>query len=76
MCIDELGADISAHVYLLFLLRIWLTGRKKHQNDRYRHVTFLCGKGGVYAVGAVVADLAGDHPRRDVFINLFLEVYY
>ncbi|KAI6692117.1 hypothetical protein NL676_019827 [Syzygium grande] len=39
-----------------------------------RHVTFLCGKGGVYAVGAVVAELAGDHPRRDFFINLFLEV--
>ncbi|GKV18675.1 hypothetical protein SLEP1_g29019 [Rubroshorea leprosula] len=39
-----------------------------------RHVTFLCGKGGVYALGAVVANYMGDHQRRDLFLNLFLEV--
>ncbi|KAL7230658.1 hypothetical protein ACSBR2_009019 [Camellia fascicularis] len=39
-----------------------------------RHVTFLCGKGGVYALGAVVANLKGDHQKRDLFLDLFLEV--
>lgn len=39
-----------------------------------RHVTFLCGKGGVFALGAVVANLLGDHHKRDFFLNLFLEV--
>ncbi|PQM41296.1 lanC-like protein GCL1 [Prunus yedoensis var. nudiflora] len=39
-----------------------------------RHVTFLCGRGGVYAIGAVVANLIGDHQRRDLYLNLFLEV--
>ncbi|KAK9285393.1 hypothetical protein L1049_024585 [Liquidambar formosana] len=39
-----------------------------------RHVTFLCGRGGVYALGAVVANYMGDHQRRDSFLNLFLEV--
>ncbi|XP_062099939.1 lanC-like protein GCL1 [Humulus lupulus] len=39
-----------------------------------RHVTFLCGKGGVYALGAVVANCMGDHQRRDMYLNLFLEV--
>ncbi|KAF8018491.1 hypothetical protein BT93_H3387 [Corymbia citriodora subsp. variegata] len=40
----------------------------------FRHVTFLCGRGGVFAVGAVVANLLGDHRRRDFFLDLFLEV--
>ncbi|KAF3970792.1 hypothetical protein CMV_005542 [Castanea mollissima] len=39
-----------------------------------RHVTFLCGRGGVYALGAVVANYRGDHQRRDLFLSLFLEV--
>ncbi|XWS44966.1 hypothetical protein CRYUN_Cryun15aG0095300 [Craigia yunnanensis] len=39
-----------------------------------RHVTFLCGKGGVYSLGAVVANYMGDHQRLDMFLNLFLEV--
>lgn len=39
-----------------------------------RHVTFLCGKGGVYALGAVAATYSGDRPRLDLFLNLFLEV--
>lgn len=37
-------------------------------------MTFLCGRGGVYAVGAVVANYRGDHQRRDLFLSLFLEV--
>ncbi|KAJ4965622.1 hypothetical protein NE237_017471 [Protea cynaroides] len=39
-----------------------------------RHPTFLCGRGGVYALGAVVANYRGDLQRRDYFVNLFLEV--
>ncbi|KAJ9177554.1 hypothetical protein P3X46_012761 [Hevea brasiliensis] len=39
-----------------------------------RHVTFLCGRGGIYALGAVVANYKGDQRRRDLFLNLFLEV--
>ncbi|GLT33720.1 hypothetical protein SLA2020_082840 [Shorea laevis] len=31
-------------------------------------------RGGVYALGAVVAKYMGDHHRRDFFLNLFLEV--
>ncbi|KAF2283948.1 hypothetical protein GH714_017522 [Hevea brasiliensis] len=41
---------------------------------RTRHVTFLCGRGGIYALGAVVANYKGDQRRRDLFLNLFLEV--
>ncbi|OMO73066.1 Lanthionine synthetase C-like protein [Corchorus olitorius] len=39
-----------------------------------RHVTFLCGRGGVYSLGAVVANYMGDHQRLNFFLNLFLEV--
>ncbi|KAH7851958.1 hypothetical protein Vadar_018861 [Vaccinium darrowii] len=39
-----------------------------------RHVTFLCGRGGVYALGAVVANIRGDHHKRDLFLDLFNEV--
>lgn len=39
-----------------------------------RHVTFLCGSGGVYALGAVVANHIGDYQRRDMYLDLFLEV--
>lgn len=39
-----------------------------------RHVTFLCGRGGVYALGAVVANYMGDLPKRDLFLGLFIEV--
>ncbi|OUZ99607.1 Lanthionine synthetase C-like [Macleaya cordata] len=39
-----------------------------------RHVTFLSGRGGVYALGAVVANYRNDLQRRDLFLNLFLEV--
>lgn len=39
-----------------------------------RHVTFLCGRGGVYALGAIVANYRGDQSKRDLFLSLFLEV--
>ena len=37
-------------------------------------MTFLCGKSGVYALGAVVANIMGHHQRRDFYLDLFLEV--
>lgn len=37
-------------------------------------MTFLCGRGGVYALGAVVANYMGDLPKRDMFLGLFIEV--
>ncbi|KAF9681854.1 hypothetical protein SADUNF_Sadunf05G0046200 [Salix dunnii] len=40
-----------------------------------RHITFLCGRGGLYALGAVAANYKGDLRRRDFFVNLFLEFY-
>ncbi|KAK9012810.1 hypothetical protein V6N11_040844 [Hibiscus sabdariffa] len=39
-----------------------------------RHVTFLCGGGGVFSVGAVVASYLGDHQRLALFLNLFRQV--
>lgn len=39
-----------------------------------RHVTFLCGRGGVYALGAIVASYRGDQSKLDLFLGLFLEV--
>ncbi|QCD98640.1 lanC-like protein GCL1 isoform X2 [Vigna unguiculata] len=39
-----------------------------------RHVTFLCGSGGVYALGAVVANYMEDLRKRDLFLALFIEV--
>jgi hypothetical protein len=39
-----------------------------------RHVTFLCGRGGVYALGAVVANYMGDLQKRDLFLGLFIQV--
>ncbi|EOX92027.1 hypothetical protein QUC31_003426 [Theobroma cacao] len=39
-----------------------------------RHVTFLCGRGGVYSLGAVVANYMGDPQRLNFFLNQFLEV--
>lgn len=37
-------------------------------------MTFLCGSGGVYALGAVVANHIRDYQRRDMYLDLFLEV--
>lgn len=39
-----------------------------------RHVTFLCGRGGVYALGALVANYMGNNRKRDLFLGLFNEV--
>ncbi|XP_023514026.1 lanC-like protein GCL1 [Cucurbita pepo subsp. pepo] len=39
----------------------------------HRHLTFLCGRVGVYAVGAVVSHYMGDPQRLDMFFNLFLQ---
>nr|UZH45673.1 LanC-like protein [Tamarix hispida] len=39
-----------------------------------RHVTFLCGRGGVYSLGAVIYSYVGDHQRRDQYLNMFLEL--
>ncbi|CAN1836124.1 LanC-like protein GCL1 [Linum perenne] len=39
-----------------------------------RHVTFICGRGGIYAMGAVAANYKGDHHRRDFFLNMFLKM--
>ncbi|MQL73186.1 hypothetical protein Taro_005527 [Colocasia esculenta] len=39
-----------------------------------RHVTFLCGRAGVAALGAVAANYRGDRQRCDFFLGLFHEV--
>ncbi|CAN8251539.1 unnamed protein product [Cochlearia groenlandica] len=39
-----------------------------------RHVTFLRGRGGVYALGAIVANYIGDQSKRDFFLALFLQL--
>ncbi|KAG9451433.1 hypothetical protein H6P81_011398 [Aristolochia fimbriata] len=39
-----------------------------------REVTFLSGRAGVYALGAVVADYRDDNERRRLFLDLFVEV--
>lgn len=39
-----------------------------------RHVSFLCGRGGVYALGAVSANYRGDQKMRDLYLDYFLEM--
>ncbi|KAH6799445.1 GCR2-like 1 [Perilla frutescens var. frutescens] len=39
-----------------------------------RDITFLCGRGGVYALGAVAANLCGDQEKRDFYLNHFLKM--
>ncbi|KAL3630212.1 LanC-like protein gcl1 [Castilleja foliolosa] len=39
-----------------------------------RHVTFLCGRGGVYAIGAIAANYSGDQKKRDLYLDHFLEM--
>lgn len=39
-----------------------------------RHLTFLCGRGGIYALGAVSANYCGDQRKRAVYLDKFLEV--
>ncbi|KAJ6366208.1 hypothetical protein OIU77_002730 [Salix suchowensis] len=45
-----------------------------HASSRHMTLTFLCGRGGLYALGAVAANYMGDPQGRDFFLNLFLEV--
>ncbi|KAG6767349.1 hypothetical protein POTOM_028549 [Populus tomentosa] len=44
-----------------------------HASSRQMTLTFLCGRGGLYALGSVAANYKGDHQGRDFFLNLFLE---
>ncbi|CAM8907662.1 unnamed protein product [Rhodiola kirilowii] len=39
-----------------------------------RHLTFLCGKGGVYALGAVIANYMGDELMQKMYMDHFLEL--
>ncbi|KAI3451183.1 hypothetical protein Pfo_007848 [Paulownia fortunei] len=39
-----------------------------------RHVTFLCGRGGIYALGAITANYSGDQRKRDFYLDRFLEM--
>lgn len=39
-----------------------------------RHLTFLSGRGGIYALGAVAANYCGDQQKRDSYLDRFLEV--
>lgn len=39
-----------------------------------RHITFLCGRGGIYALGAVAANYCGDQQKQELYLNCFLEV--
>ncbi|KAL2504541.1 LanC-like protein GCL1 [Abeliophyllum distichum] len=39
-----------------------------------RHVTFLCGRGGIYALGAVAANYCGDQMKRELYLGRFLEM--
>lgn len=40
----------------------------------YRHLTFICGRGGVHALGAITANYCGDPKKRDFYLECFLEV--
>lgn len=42
--------------------------------DRIRHVTFICGRAGVCALGAVVAKHVGDDVLLRHYLNSFREV--
>lgn len=39
-----------------------------------RHVTFLSGKGGVYALGAVIMNCMEDYPSCGRFLDMFIEM--
>lgn len=38
-------------------------------------MTFLCGRGGIYALGAVIANHCGDHHKRSFYLAEFTEVH-
>lgn len=41
-----------------------------------RRVTFICGRAGVYAVGAVIAKHSGDERLQDHYLTKFKEVVH
>ncbi|KAI3794497.1 hypothetical protein L1987_37129 [Smallanthus sonchifolius] len=43
-------------------------------NTSTRYMTFLCGRGGIYALGAVIANRCGDHRKRDFYLAEFMEL--
>ncbi|KAF5769387.1 putative lanthionine synthetase C, six-hairpin glycosidase-like superfamily [Helianthus annuus] len=43
-------------------------------NTSTRYMTFLCGRGGIYALGAVIANHCGDHRKRDFYLAEFMEL--
>ncbi|KAK1410682.1 hypothetical protein QVD17_37221 [Tagetes erecta] len=43
-------------------------------NSSIRYMTFLCGRGGIYALGAVIANHCGDHHKRSFYLSEFREL--
>ncbi|KAI3723057.1 hypothetical protein L2E82_34370 [Cichorium intybus] len=43
-------------------------------NTSTRYTTFLCGRGGIYALGAVIANHCGDLQNRNIYLSEFLEL--
>ncbi|KAI3518961.1 hypothetical protein L1887_07893 [Cichorium endivia] len=43
-------------------------------NTSTRYTTFLCGRGGIYALGAVIANHCGDLQNRNFYLAEFLEL--
>ncbi|XP_023735540.1 lanC-like protein GCL1 isoform X2 [Lactuca sativa] len=43
-------------------------------NTSTSYTTFLCGKGGIYALGAVIANHCGDVNKRNFYLAEFLEL--
>nr|XP_043631624.1 lanC-like protein GCL1 [Erigeron canadensis] len=39
-----------------------------------RYMTFLSGRGGIYALGMVIAERCGDHHKRNFYLSGFLEL--
>lgn len=39
-----------------------------------RHVTYLCGRGGIYALGAISSNYLGNQEKRELYVNRFLEM--
>ncbi|XP_076892737.1 lanC-like protein GCL1 [Bidens hawaiensis] len=45
-----------------------------NSNTSIRYTTFLCGRGGIYALGAVISNLCGDHHKRNFYLAQFMEL--
>ncbi|XP_024974412.1 lanC-like protein GCL1 [Cynara cardunculus var. scolymus] len=65
---------IGSHQELQLCADIVHTCAAAIANTSTRYMTFLCGRGGIYALGAVVANLCGDHHRRNFYLGEFLEL--